>query len=562
MPHYENFYWVNKNTKTFMSDGYLQKGETVQERVEFIGKHAESLLKREAVSKEAAAYFDGYAEKFANYMAKGWFSLASPVWANFGRDGLPISCNNVFVEDSATSILDKLGEVAMQTKYGAGTSAYLGRIRPRGAPISTGGEADGPTHFAGLFQAIIETWKQGPVRRGACAVYIDVEHQDIHEWLTMHSEGSPIQTLSFGVCITDKWLREMLGGDKAKRKIWLEILEKRSETGYPYLFFTDTVQEGRPQVYKDLDMSVYSSNVCTEIFLPSSELESFVCDLSSGNLLHFYEWKDTDALEVLTFLLDAVMTEYIDKTANIRYLEASNRFARRHRALGVGVLGWHSLLQSKGIPFASDTAREITADYAEVLYRQTQAASEKLAELCGEPELLKGYGRRNTTTVAIAPTTSSSFILGGVSQAAEPWNSNYFERRLAKGVFLERNQYLQTVLQRHGRDNEATWVSIRNNYGSVQHLSWLTENEREVFKTWAEIPQEEIIRQAAIRQPWIDQGQSVNLMIPSDTPAKELHNLHILAWESGLKSLYYQRTPASPIQKLAVDMAACVACEA
>jgi ribonucleoside-diphosphate reductase alpha chain len=325
--------------------------------------------------------------------------------------------------------------------------------------------------------------------------------------------------------------------------------------------FSDTVNNNAPQVYKDKGMRIWASNLCSEIALASSEKESFVCDLSSMNMLHFEEWKETDAVETMIYFLDAVMSEYIEKTAGIRFMDAAREFAINQRALGLGVLGWHSYLQSKGIPFESMAAKYANVEIHKTISERSEAATKALATLFGEPPLLKGYGRRNVTTMAIAPTTSSSFILGQVSPSIEPLNSNYFVKDLAKGKFTYKNPYLKEVLKKHDKDTQEVWQNILVRDGSVQHLEFLTENEKDVFKTFGEISQREIIIQAAQRQKFIDQSQSINLMIHPQTSVKEVNSLMIEAWQMGVKTLYYQRS-TNPAQELGRSILSCKSCEA
>jgi len=331
----------------------------------------------------------------------------------------------------------------------------------------------------------------------------------------------------------------LVAGDKDKRKVWARIIKKRFESGYPYIFFKDTVNNNKPQVYKDKDISVYCSNLCSEIALSSSSTESFVCDLSSLNLLHWDAWKDTDVVETLTYFLDAVMSDYITKTDGVPYMERANRFAKNQRALGIGSLGWHSFLQSKNIAFESMEAKLLNTKIHKHIQERSVNASKQMAVEYGEPELLKGYGLRNVTTMAIAPTTSSSFILGQVSPSIEPLNSNYYVKDLAKGKFAYRNPHLAELLESKGKNNDATWKDILTHGGSVQHLDFLTEHEKDVYKTFGEIAQKEIVIQAAARQKYIDQSQSLNLMIPPKTPAKDVSNLPIcLPLHTPFKGLY------------------------
>jgi ribonucleoside-diphosphate reductase alpha chain len=369
----------------------------------------------------------------------------------------------------------------------------------------------------------------------------------------------------------------MIGGDAQKRKVWAKVIQRRGEIGYPYIMFNDTVNRNTVDVYKEKGATIWNSNLCSEICLSNSETESFVCVLSSMNLLHWDEWKDTDAVEMLTYFLDAVNEEFIQKIDNLRnngtlegqraffYLEKAYNFAKNQRALGLGVLGWHSLLQSKGLPFDSKETLKLNIDVFKTIKEKSYGASKQLAELLGEPEYLKGWGRRNVTLNAIAPTTSSAFILGQVSQSIEPLFSNCYVKDLAKMKVTVKNPILKKLLQSMGMDTKEVWDSIRKHDGSVQHLEFLTDEEKDVFRTFAEINQSSIINQAAIRQDYIDQSQSLNLMIPPDLSTKEINKLLIDAWKLGVKTLYYQHSmnsaQAFSRKKLQLNDLQCVACE-
>ena len=546
----EKYNWLNDDSRKFLQRGYLTGDQTPEERITQIAKTAEGDLKKA-----------GFAEKFEEYMSYGWYSLSSPIWANYGmKRGLPISCFGSYVDDTLESILTKQAEVGMMTKMGGGTSAYFGDIRKRGASINTGGKSNGPVHFMELFESVTNVVSQSNVRRGSFAAYMPIDHADILEFLQIRGDGNSIQNLSIGVSVSDKWMKSMVDGDKDKRKVWGKVIKKRYESGYPYIFFSDTINDNAPEVYKDKGHTIHASNLCSEIALSSSNDESFVCNLSSMNLLHYDDWKGTDAVEVLTYFLDAVMSEFIRKTEDIPFMEAPRKFATTQRALGIGVLGWHSYLQSKSIPFESFEAKQLTTDIFRYMKRESHDASASLAKEYGEPELLKGYGRRNVTTMAIAPTTSSSFILGQVSPSVEPLNSNYFVKDLAKGKFTYKNPYLERVLDAYSKNNGPTWKSILVHGGSVQHLDFLSDHEKDVFKTFGEISQKEVIIQTAIRQTSIDQAQSINLMIHPKTPPKEVNQLLIFAWEQGVKTLYYHRG-TNPSQELSRNLLQCASCE-
>jgi ribonucleoside-diphosphate reductase alpha chain len=547
----KDYYWLNSHSRQFLERGYLEEGVTPEQRVRQIAKTAEKLLK-----------LDGFADKFESYMKAGFYSLSTPCWVNFGCSrGSPVSCFGSYISDTMESILEKSSEIGMMSKIGGGTSAYFGDLRPRGSKISNGGESSGPVHFMEIFETLSNVVSQGSQRRGAFAAYLPIDHPDIEEFLQIRSEGHPIQNLSLGVTITDEFMQGVVDGDKAKRKTWASIVKKRCETGYPYIFFTDTVNRNAPQVYRDASLKVSCSNLCSEICLLSDSDNSFVCVLSSLNLVHWDEIVKTDAIETLTYFLDAVNEEFVQKSANIKFMEAAHNFAKRQRALGLGVLGWHSLLQSKMIPFESMEAKLLNSEIWDTINKRTTLATEEMAKIYGEPELLKGYGRRNTTLLAVAPTTSSSFILGQVSPSIEPENSNYYVKKLAKGNFTYKNPYLKNVLKKHDKNDDDTWKSILLKGGSVQHLDFLSKEEKEVFKTFGEISQKEIVIQAAQRQQFIDQSQSLNLMIPPSVSPKEVSTLLIDGWKMGIKTFYYQRS-ANPAQELARSILTCSSCEA
>jgi ribonucleoside-diphosphate reductase alpha chain len=542
--------WLNSHSRLFLERGYLEEGVSPEERVKEIAKNAENILG-----------IEGFADKFEKYTSLGYYSLSTPVWINYGnRRGLPVSCFNSHMDDTMTDILWKVGEVGIMSKMGGGTSGFFGDLRKRGSKISSGGESSGAVHFMELFDKVSDVVSQGSARRGSFAAYLPVEHPDIEEFLMIRSEGHAIQNMSIGVTISDDWMNRMIEGDKDKRGIWGKIVKKRFETGYPYIFFTDTVNNAAPQVYKDKGYKINSSNLCSEITLQSKGNESFVCVLSSLNLLHWDEIKETDAVETLIYFLDTVNQEFVDKTKEMKFMEAPHEFAKNQRALGMGVLGWHSLLQSKMIPFESLDAKMLNSDMWKTIRERADKASKDLADLFGEPELLKGYGRRNVTTIAVAPTTSSSFILGQVSPSIEPLNSNYFVKKLAKGSFTFKNPYLKEILKKYKNDTDEVWKSILIRGGSVQHLDFLSSDEKDVFKTFGEISQKEIIIQAAQRQKFIDQSQSLNIMIPPDVKPKEVSDLLIEAWKMGIKTLYYQRS-ANPAQELSRNIMTCTSCE-
>lgn len=558
----EKFYWLNDDSRLFLSRGYLTEGVTPEQRIRNIAEHAEKTLK-----------IKGFSDKFYDYMSKGYYSLSSPVWSNYGLGrGLPISCFGSNIADTMGDILFSQGEVGMMSKLGGGTSGYFGNLRPRGAKITDNGHSSGAVHFMNLFESVTDVVSQGNSRRGRFSPYLPIDHPDIEEFLNIGTEGNPIQNLTHGVTVTDKWMKEMIDGDTEKRRVWAKVLQSRVEMGYPYIFFTDTVNNNKPDVYKDLNLTINHSNLCSEIALPNNEEWSFVCNLSSMNILHYDEWKDTDAVETMIYFLDAVMEDFIVKLEDMRdsdskernqefyFMQKAYKFAKENRALGLGALGWHSYLQSKMIPFDDFQAKLLNVEIFGLIEDRANKASKELAKMFGEPKVLKGYGRRNTTLTAIAPTSSSAFILGQVSQSIEPVWSNSYVRDVAKTKVTIKNKYLENLLEEKGKNTRDVWLDIRNHDGSVQHLEFLNEHEKNVFKTFSEIDQMDIIDQAAERQFYIDQSQSLNLMINPTVSAKDMNKLYISAWEKGVKSLYYQHSTnaAQQFNKKKV----CEACEA
>ena len=538
------FEWLNENSRKFLAAGYLGEGLSAEERIRNIAQRAEDILQ-----------MPGFADKFYYYMSEGYYSLASPVWSNFGKErGLPISCFGSHIDDDIGNILYTQSEVGMMSKLGGGTSGYFGKIRHRGAEIKNNGEASGAVHVMRLFESMVDVVSQGSVRRGRFSPYLPIDHPDIMEFLEIGTEGNPIQELTHGVTVTDHWMKEMINGDVEKRTVWAKVIQSRGEMGYPYIFFTDNANNGAADVYKDKKLPIYASNLCTEIMLPSDHNWSFVCVLSSINLVHYDKWKNTDAIETMIYFLDTLVTEFLEKLDRYKnsanrddqqtflFMERAYNFAKENRALGMGALGWHSLLQSKMLPFDSQKAYDLNSEVFKKIKEDSYKASKNLAKKFGEPDLLKGYGRRNSTLNAIAPTTSSAFILGQVSQGIEPIWSNIYVKDIAKIKTTIKNPFLTDLLKEKGMDTQEVWKDIRDRDGSVQHLDFLSENEKDVFKTYAEIDQLVIIYQAANRQNYLDQGQSLNIIVHPETSTKDINNIHVTAWKLGLKSLYYQHS--------------------
>jgi ribonucleoside-diphosphate reductase alpha chain len=537
---YPRYYWLNDESRLFLSRGYIT--ESPEQRIKDIANTAEKYLKVE-----------GFAKKFEEYMARGYYSFSTPVWINFGKDkGLPISCYGSNVDDTLDSILNAGREIGMMSKYGGGTSVFLGSIRKRGSEISTGGTADGPVHYARIYDTAVDVCKQSEARRGACAVWLPVEHGDILEFLEIGVEGNPIQNLQYGITVTDKWLQEMKDGDADKRKIWAKIIQRRNEFGYPYIMFKDNANNNSP--YKEIGLEITASNLCSEIQLPTDSFNSFVCCLGSLNLLHWDELKETDAIETYTMFLNAVMDEFINKSYKMPGMARAHRFAEQHRAIGLGVLGYHSLLQSKLLEFDSLQAKGLNNEIFKTIKERSDETSKWLHDEKLYRSLREGFA--NTTLVAIAPTKSSSFILGQVSMGIEPIKSNYFIKDLAKSKTIYKNPFLISELDKYGLNTPDVWEDILKKDGSVQHLDFPSKG---VFKSFIEISPKEIILQAAQRQKYIDQAQSLNLMIHPSVPAKDINHLYLYAHEEGIKTLYYQFSQSSA-QSFARDILDCASC--
>lgn len=519
-----------------LTNGYLLLNETPRD-----------MYKR--ISKAAANHYADkkYEEKFFDILWKNWLCPASPILSNLGTNrGLPISCNGVLCDDSLDSIFMKNYEFAKLSKNGAGVSIYFGDIRGRGAPISGNGYSEGIIPWAKVFDITTLSVNQGSTRRGASAIYLPVDHKDIEEFINIRKPIGDINrrclNINHGICITNNWMESMIAGDKEKRKIWSEILKNRVESGEPYIFFTDNVNDNNPECYKQNGLYVKGSNICSEISLYADSDHSFVCCLSSLNLMKWHEWKDTDTVNLTVRFLDAVLSEYIEKTTNMKGMEASRRSAIKGRAIGIGVLGWHSLLQQEMISFDSFDAMMLNAEIFRTMHQKGNEETKILAQELGEPEWCRLHNRRNTHLFAIAPTVSNSIISGGYSAGIEPISANVFSQKSAKGTFIRKNITLEKLLEEKNQNTPEIWKSINEQNGSVQHLGCLSKEEKEIFLTAREINQHTIIKLAVQRQKWIDQAQSINLFFATNSSPKYIHDVHIQAWKSGLKTLYYLRS--------------------
>ncbi len=550
--------WMNKEGYDNISNGgYLLSNETPREMYTRVARAA-------AKHYENSSYWE---KRFFDAMWSNWLCPASPVLSNMGTTrGLPISCYSIHVDDSVDSIFQKNHELAMLSKYGGGVGIYLGDIRGRGKPITGNGVSEGVVPWSKVYDSTTGATNQGSVRRGASALYLPIDHIDIEEFISIRrptgDANSRCLNTNHGISITDEWMESLVSGDKKKRAIWEQILTTRVETGEPYLLFIDNLNNQNPECYKQNNLKVKTSNICTEIDLFTDKDHSFVCCLSSLNLVRWFEWKDTDLVNIAVRFLDGVLEEYIQQSNGIPGFEASRRSAIKGRAIGIGVLGWHTLLQYQQYPFDSFDSMMLNATIFKSIREKAEEETKILAKELGEPEWCEGFGRRNTHLLAIAPTVSNSAISGGHSAGIEPLAANIFSLKSAKGTFIRKNNVLEKVLHEYNKDIPEVWEQINNNSGSIQDLDFLDSKIKEVFLTAREINQYAIIKQAAQRQKWIDQGQSLNLFFAANSDPKYIHGVHLEAWKAGLKSLYYLRTEGVIKGDMAFrDSNECKACE-
>ena len=538
--------------KKTISGGYLVNGESPKDAY---WRVARTVAKR--------LYKPELAEKFFEYIWQGWLCLASPVLSNTGTDrGLPISCFGIDVADSIQDIGNKNLEMMLLAKHGGGVGIGINQIRPAGSRITGNGTSDGVVPFCKIYDSTILATNQGSVRRGAASVNINIEHDDFLDWIEIREPKGDVnrQSLNLHQCavVGDKFMRRLEAGDQDARQRWAKLLQKRKATGEPYVLFKGNTNKSNPEAYKKNSLKVHMTNICSEIVLHTDESHSFVCCLSSVNLDKYDEWKNTNLIYDATWFLDGVLEEFIQRAKNMKGFENSVRSAEKGRALGLGVLGWHSLLQKNGISFEGLLAQFKTREIFSKIKIETERASRALAEVYGEPLWCSGTGFRNTHLRAIAPTVSNSKLAGNVSPGIEPWAANVFTEQSAKGTFIRRNKELEKVFRKVGINNKETWDKVLEDGGSIQGLKqldgWyydnggrLTQQEggepvKNVFKTFKEINQLELVRQAGIRQDYIDQSVSLNLAFPSEAPPRWLNQVHIEAWKRGIKTLYYVRT--------------------
>jgi len=563
--------WLGQDQRTFLSRGYLSPSETPEDRYQKICDTIQEICDSNSEGKlipDGDYSTDGIGQRFEVYASNNWISYASPILSNFGKTtGLPISCNHGIIDDTLDSILGGMHEVGMLAKFGAGTAKNFSSIRTIGSPISTGGKSEGVMEWIELYAHVMSKVTQGSVRRGFLAAYLSVDHPQILEFLTIGTksqskeESKHFQEITTAVTIPKGWMQKLKTGDPEARKIWGKILKTRNEIGYPYILFEENCNKNSPQVYIDKDMWLHNANMCIEAIEWCDTDKEFACCLSSVNVFLYDEWKtDPHFIKDCQVMLDCVITEYIRKGSELPGLKKAVRFAKEHRAVGLGVLGFHDYLQKHMISFGSLESYRINNEIFKYIREESDVASEWMAKAWGEPEMMTGYGLRNSSRMALAPTKSSSFIMGMRSLSTEPLKSNYHEKDLAKIQTEYKNSQLIDLLESKGQNTKEVWRTILINNGSVQHLDCLSNHEKDVYKTFAEVSQIDVIKLAAQRQKYIDMGQSLNVMMHPDTPGKEINKLYLTAYDEGIKSLYYQYS-INAAQEFNRDLMTCSSCE-
>jgi len=555
--------WMDDIAVSMISKGYLIYDEDVFDAFKRVSKAAARRLKR----KDLQPFF-------YEAIVKNWLCLASPVLSNLGTErGMPISCFGIDVDDSIEGIADANSELMRLSSQGGGVGIGVSRIRGRGKQIKDNGVSEGVVPWCKIYDSTILATNQGSVRRGAASVNLSIHHPDIEEFLGIRRPKGDVnrQCLNLHQCIVidDKFMQMVEDKDPKALKLWGEILKTRLETGEPYIMYEDNVNNASPEAYKQNNLKVTMTNICSEISLYTDPLHSFICCLSSLNLARWDEWKDykfengMTLPELACWFLEGVLQEFIDRAKNIKFMENTVRSATKGRAIGIGVLGWHTYLQSKNVPFVGIQASAYTRIMFEFIEREALKASKAQAELYGEPEWCKGTGLRHTHHLAIAPTVSNAHISGGVSPSIEPIPANVYNLKTAKGVFIKRNRILEQLLESKGYNIDSVWDQILKDQGSVYGLPdyILTNEEKEIFLTFKEINQLEIVKQNGIRQKYVDQAISLNLCFdPNDTP-KWISQVHKEAWKQGVKTLYYLRTESVLRGDNLQRLSECISCE-
>jgi len=557
-------HWLDQIGMATISQGYLLPHENMFKAFTRVSKAASRRLKR----KDLQQYF-------YEAMEKNWLCLASPVLSNMGTErGMPISCFGIDVHDSIDGIALANAELMRLGASGGGVGIGVSGIRGRGKEITGNGVSEGVVPWCKIFDSTILATNQGSVRRGAASVNLSVNHPDIEEFLGIRRPKGDVnrQCLNLHQCVVidDSFMNRVEDKDPAAIKLWGEILKTRLETGEPYIMFEDNVNNANPEAYKNHGFKVTMSNICSEIVLKTDELHSFICCLSSLNLARWDEWSDykfengMDLPELACWFLEGVLQEFIDRSKNVKLLENTYRSAVKGRAIGIGVLGWHTFLQEHNIPFAGLQANSYTRLMFDKIEKGALRASKEQAELYGEPEWCKGTGLRHTHHIAIAPTVSNANISGGVSASIEPIPANIFNLKTAKGTFIKKNPVLERVLEAKGYNIDSVWKQIQEDKGSVLNLPdyILSDEEKEVFLTFKEINPFEIVRKNGIRQKYVDQAISLNLMFDPNTPPKVISDVHKLAWREGIKCLYYMRSESSLRGDSITTDNECISCHA
>jgi ribonucleoside-diphosphate reductase alpha chain len=546
-----------------ISNGYLLKGETPQEGYRRVANSVAQYLQL-----GNAEFFAGIEDKFYDYIQKGWLCLSSPVLFNSGTTrGLPISCYSIAVGDSIYSIGNKVQEMMLLAKHGGGVGVDMNNIRPAGSPITDNGNSQGVVPFCKVFDSAIHATSQGSTRRGSSVLHLNIEHEDFEEWLEIIEPKGDLNrqclNIFLSAVVSDEFMRKVEDGDEVARRKWSKLLYKRRTRGMPYIVFIDAINRDNPIGYVNNNLKVSISNLCSEITLYTDVEHSFVCCLSSLNLAKYEEWEDTDLVQTSIYFLNGVMDEFLDKASNIPGFECAVRGAKKGRALGLGVLGWATMLQKRGLPFSSVEANKLTVNIFSNIKHKAYMASHSMLDILNvdEPEWCQGSGMYNSHLLSTAPTVSNSKLSGDVSPGIEPWAANLFDEESAKGDIIRRNKELELVLTKLNLNTEEVWEKIMNANGSIQGINeldgWFINGNledvdslnqdglgysvKEVFKTFVEINQLSIVQQQAIRQQYIDQSVSLNLKFPEDAPPKFINQVHMEAWRMGLKTLYYQR---------------------
>ena len=549
--------WMDEISLATISKGYLLPGETVRGAYRRVANASAARLKKPEL-----------ATKFFKYIWNDWIGLASPVISNMGTDrGLPISCFGVDTPDSIRGIGLTNAELMKLTASGGGVGISVSRIRPRGEGISGNGKSEGVVPWCKIYDSAIIATNQGNVRRGAASVNLDIEHPDIDEFLEIRRpKGDPNrQCLNLHQCVVvgDSFMRKLEARDPDSMSRWAKVLKARMETGEPYIMFKDNVNKNNPIAYRMHNLEVSMTNICSEITLFTDEEHSFICCLSSLNLAKWEEYKDTDCIQMAIWFLDGVMQEFIDKSNGKDSLKRTHNHARKGRALGLGVMGWHTFLQQKNLPFASIASTVHTRNIFNRIRSEAESASMDLAAEYGEPIWCRGTGMRNTHLLAVAPTVSNSVSCGGSSAGIEPLPANVYTFNGAKGTFIRKNKVLEDLLESKGENKQKWWKQMLEDGGSVLGLpdAVLTQEEKEVFLTFSETNQLELVKQAAERQKYIDQTQSLNISFdPNDSP-KWINQVHMEGWKLGVKTFYYLRTDSVIKGDLGSRQADCLSCD-